>query len=93
MCYVLASCFTSHLLFSFTFLTPTPLLYHIICGGWIALGRANVWKVDNPYDGSIVCEVPVLNQTDAARLIDRAATAQRQWRTTTVEQRVALVQR
>lgn len=58
----------------------------------IVLCSASVWKVDNPYDGSIYCEVPVLNVTQANQTVAKAADAFRSWRKSPIEQRVKLAQ-
>jgi hypothetical protein len=51
------------------------------------------WRVDNPYDGSLAAEVPIIHNIHAQRMIDQSASVQRTWKSTTVAQRIELVQK
>ena len=53
--------------------------------------KVPVWKVDNPYTGEIVAEVPHLSPSQAAALVNQAEQAFRSWRTSSLAQRVQLV--
>lgn len=50
-------------------------------------------KVESPFSGDAVAEVPVLGLEESARLVARANEAQRAWRRTPLAERVALVER
>lgn len=52
---------------------------------------AAVWKVDNPYTGEVVAEVPQITAAQASQLVQQAEQAYRGFRTTTLAQRVALI--
>lgn len=56
-----------------------------------ASSKAAVWKVDNPYTGEIVAEVPQITQAQAQSLVSQAEQAYAGWRTTTLQQRVQLI--
>ena len=57
------------------------------------MATQEVWKVDNPYSGEVVAEVPTLAERDVEAVVTRAARAQRQWARTSIDERVALCER
>jgi len=58
-----------------------------------AARHANTMKVDNPYTGDVVAEVPLLDEAGANRLLEQAQKVQNTWRTSKLSDRVALVNR
>jgi acyl-CoA reductase-like NAD-dependent aldehyde dehydrogenase len=54
-------------------------------------GHVGVVRVDNPYSGETVCEVPLVDAAGAEKLVQQAAKAQQQWRTSKINERVGLV--
>jgi hypothetical protein len=50
-----------------------------------------VWKVDNPYTGDIVAEVPQLSESDANRLVNTANDAYRGWKNVPLTKRIQLL--
>lgn len=56
-----------------------------------AASKVAVWKVDNPYTGEIVAEVPQITTSQAKALVTQAEQAYAGWRSTTLQQRVQLI--
>ena len=52
---------------------------------------AGIHTLDNPFTGEVACELPILNLDEARATIDRAQRSQRDWRKTSVAERVKLV--
>ena len=57
------------------------------------MSERTVLRVDDPFSGEIACELPVATAEEAARMVERAAAAQRSWARVSVGDRVGLVQR
>jgi acyl-CoA reductase-like NAD-dependent aldehyde dehydrogenase len=57
------------------------------------MGAAAAFKVDNPFSGEIVAEVPLLEGAGALAAVERASKAQRAWAATRLEERLALCER
>ena len=55
--------------------------------------KAKVWRVDDPYTGEIVAEVPHLAAPQADKLIAQADAAFRSWRSSRLSQRIQLIER
>ena len=53
---------------------------------------ASVIRVDSPYSGEIVAEVPLASSKEAAAVVDAAKRAQVQWRSSSLPERVAVCQ-
>jgi acyl-CoA reductase-like NAD-dependent aldehyde dehydrogenase len=53
---------------------------------------AQVWKVDNPYTGETVAEIPTLTESQASKLIDSSSTAFQSWKSSTLAQRIQLLE-
>ena len=53
--------------------------------------KVKVWRVDNPYTGEIISEVPQLTGPQAAALVLQAEAAYKGFKGTTLEQRIQLV--
>ncbi len=51
------------------------------------------YRVDNPYTGQTWCEVPALSCAQAMQAVERSAAAQRDWRTTSLDDRLGLCER
>jgi len=56
-----------------------------------AAPAAFVWKVDDPYTGEIVAEVPQLSEAEASQRVAEADAAYRKWRTSTLTSRIQLL--
>ena len=52
-----------------------------------------MWRVDDPYTGEIVAEVPHLAAPQADKLIAQADAAFRSWRSSRLSQRIQLIER
>lgn len=50
------------------------------------------YRVDNPFTGETWCELQAMSSSQAAAAVERAAAAQRDWRTSSIDQRLALCQ-
>lgn len=50
------------------------------------------FQVESPYSGEIVADIPLANELEAARTVAAASTAQKEWRTTSLDARIAVVQ-
>jgi acyl-CoA reductase-like NAD-dependent aldehyde dehydrogenase len=53
----------------------------------------SVWKVDNPYDGSIYCEVPLATEQKTKQVVSKAQQTFQSWRNTSVNDRIALAKK
>lgn len=51
-----------------------------------------VWRVDDPYRGDVVAEVPLLSAEEAFGLVERAARAQEAWGRAPLFERIALAE-
>jgi acyl-CoA reductase-like NAD-dependent aldehyde dehydrogenase len=51
------------------------------------------FRVDNPFSGEIVAEIPLLDAREVEGLVARAARAQKAWARTSVAERVALCEK
>ena len=54
--------------------------------------RSDVWRVDNPYTGSTVCEVPLHSSSEVSRVLETARQRQQTWAHSTLSDRRALVE-
>jgi len=54
---------------------------------------AEKFRVDNPYSGEIVAEVPTISARDVEGVVARAARAQKAWAKTSIEERVILCEK
>ncbi len=55
------------------------------------MGR-QVWRVDDPFRGEVVAEVPLLSAEEANRLVTRSTRAQEAWGRTPLAERIALAE-
>lgn len=53
--------------------------------------KVKVWRVDNPYTGEIISEVPQITAAQANTLVAQADATYKGWKGTTIEQRIQLV--
>jgi acyl-CoA reductase-like NAD-dependent aldehyde dehydrogenase len=54
---------------------------------------ADVIKVENPFSGEVVTEVPLLELNEATRRVERAARVQKEWARTPLADRIKVVER
>ncbi len=57
------------------------------------MSASETFRVDNPYSGETVAEVPAIGERDVEALVTRAARAQRAFARTSIEERVKLCER
>lgn len=58
-----------------------------IGGQWVEGQSGRVFQDQDPYDGSILAEIPLANQTQIKQAFDEAKRAQKKWAKTTPEER------
>jgi acyl-CoA reductase-like NAD-dependent aldehyde dehydrogenase len=51
------------------------------------------YRVDNPFTGAVWCEIEAMSSAKAMAAVEGSAAAQRRWKTTTLEDRLALCER
>ena len=49
--------------------------------------------VDNPFTGDVACTVPVADDSTISSMLDRAQRAAKEWKRSTVAERIALCER
>jgi succinate-semialdehyde dehydrogenase/glutarate-semialdehyde dehydrogenase len=64
-----------------------------VAGDWVEAADGAAFPVTNPARGDVICSVPDLARTDAARAIAAAVAAQKDWAARTGKERAAILRR
>ena len=64
-----------------------------VAGAWIEAADKKTFAVTNPARGDVICEVPDLTRADAARAIEAADKARREWAARTGKERAQVLRK